>query len=146
MTFLIIIGASAGMAAGALQLFLSYVAPAFGAGNFIAEAPEPIVLGKKLSRRETQLVAVLLHLVTTAIFGALYALAVNYGWITDFSLIGIAAWSVILSLLAGLIFMPLEGHGLFGRRHDAWFFADSLISHLFWGLAYFGILQLWIVQ
>lgn len=145
MWFLITVGACAGLAAGALQLFLSYVAPAVAAGNFIAQAPEPVVLGKQLSRRESHLVSALVHLVASTVFGTLYGLAVVFDWVSDFSLVAILAWSLMITLFAGLVLLPLEGHGLFGRRHDAWFFADSVLSHLFWGIAFYAIVQLWLV-
>ncbi len=142
---LVVIGTLAGFAAGALGLFLSYVAPMFGAGNFIAETPESIVLGRKLSRRESHVTGMLLHLIASGFFGFLYAWAVQTGFVSGFTIIGILVWSLLLTLFAGLVLMPLEVHGLFGRRHDAWFMADAMLAHLLWGFAYLALVRLWLV-
>lgn len=137
------IGAYAGVAAGAILLFLSHIAPRFAAQNFIQELGPSTIFGHTLSRREAHLMGILVHLILSLIYGALFAFGVERGW-ASFTILPILGWSVILLLFTGLIVMPLEGHGWFGLKHDAWFAVDALLTNLLWGVMYFVLIKLWL--
>lgn len=145
MDSLILVGAVAGMSAGAIMIFLSHVAPRLGAGNFIRDIDQPQVFGRDISRREAHLLGILVHLCLSLMFGIGYALLVDVGWVKDFSLLPILFYSVAVALFTGLVVMPIEGHGLFGRKHDNWFMVDVVLTNVFWGLVYFALVGLWMV-
>ena len=136
-------GAYAGLAAGAILTFLSHVTPRIGAGNFIKEPDPATFFGRQLTRRESHLIGVLIHLFLSLLYGILFAFGVVQGWVT-FSLLPILAWSVVLLVFAGLIVMPLEGHGFFGTKHDPWFALDVFLTNILWGLIYLGLIRLWL--
>ena len=125
--------------------FLSHLAPRFGAGNFIRDTDEPHVFGKAISCREAHFIGILTHLVLSVIFGFGFAYGVQQGWISGYFYVPMLLWSLVISLFFGLIVMPLEGHGLFGVKHDAWFFVDSLLTNLLWGHLFLVLMRLWLV-
>lgn len=141
----VLAGIYAGIGAGAILAFLSYIAPRFGAGKYVRDFDTPKIFGKKLGKRETHLVGLLIHLLLSSFFGAVYALLVEYRILSDFSLLPILFWGVFISLVAGLVVMPLEGHGLFGRKHDSWFMADALITNTLWALLFFVLIRIWLI-
>ncbi len=145
MSSLLLVGAVAGMSAGAIMTFFSHVAPRLGAGNFIRDIDQPALFGRTISRRESHLLGILVHLCLSLIFGLIFAVFVDFGWLKGFEIVPILIYSVAIGLFIGLVIMPLEGHGLFGRKHDAWFMADVILTNLFWGLIYFGLVGLWTV-
>jgi len=137
------IGAYAGLAAGAILLLFSHIAPRFAAKNFIRELDPSTMFGRVLSRREAHLIGILIHLILSTLSGILFAVGVQWGW-APFKILPILAWSIILLLFSGLIVMPLEGHGWFGLKHDAWFAVDALITNILWGVMYLVLIKLWL--
>ncbi len=125
------------------MLFLSHLAPYFGAGNFVFDLDEPRVFGRKVSRREAHLLGVLVHLVLTGVFGGLYAYLVQNGVFADFSLLPLLGWSLFVTVFMGGIVMPLGGHGVFGVKEDAWFPVDLLLTNAGWAIVFWWILRLW---
>lgn len=139
----LLVGLEAGLAAGTILAFFSYVAPRFGAGNFVRELEPPAVRGRVLDRRETHVTGLLIHLAFSGVLGVVFAGGVRIGWIPGFTVWSVLVYSVVVAMLIGLLVMPLEGHGLFGRKHDAWFMADALITTVLWGALYLALLHLW---
>jgi hypothetical protein len=137
------LGLAAGAIAGAITLFLAHLAPMFGAGNFVRDLDEPHVFKRAISRREAHLLGVLLHLLMTAAFGGLYAYLVAAGVFLDFSLLPILGWGLVFTLFMGGVVMPIEGHGIFGVREDAWFPVDLLLTHVGWAVVFWWIIRLW---
>lgn len=142
----LLMGALAGMAAGTILAFLSHLAPRFGAGNFIPDTDQPRLFGKKVSRREAHLVGLLVHIILSGFFGFAFALSVELGWFADYAYLPMLIWVVILTLFTGLVIMPLEGHGFFGRKHDAWFVVDAFITNVLWGHLFLVLLRLWMLR
>lgn len=131
------------MAAGAILAFFSHLAPRFGAGNFIRERDVPKLFGKAVTRREAYLFGILAHLFLSACFGFAFAFLVEFRWLTGFRYTSMWIFVVGLTLVIGLVVMPLEGHGLFGRRHDAWFMVDAFVTNALWGHLFLGLAGLW---
>lgn len=144
MSSTILFGAYAGLGSGAIIMFLSHIAPMFGAGNFIRDIDQPTAFGRELSRREAHLVGILVHLITSLFYGALFAFGVERGWASGFHFLPILGWCVIILLFNGFILMPIEGHGLFGVKADAWFPVDLLLTNVLWGLFYLMLIRLWL--
>ncbi len=142
----LLLGSIVGMAAGTILAFLSHLAPRFGAGNFVTEKDIPKLFGKTISRRESYLVGLFMHLSLSALFGLLFAVCVELGWLSGFQYIPMLMFVIGLTFLIGLVIMPLEGHGLFGRKHDPWFMVDALLTNLIWGHLFLVLVSLWIVR
>ena len=142
---LLLVGAVAGISAGAIMTFLSHIAPRFGAGNFIRDIDRPQVFGRDVTRRESHLLGILVHLCLSLVFGLIYALLVERELVAGFELLPILFYSLVLALFTGFVVMPIEGHGLFGRKHDNWFMADVILTNIFWGLVFYALAGLWMV-
>jgi len=142
----LLVGAIAGMAAGTILAFLSHIAPRFGAGNFIQDTDHPTLFGKPVSRREAHLVGLLVHILLSGFFGFAFALFVELGWLSDYAYLPMLIWVAVLTLFTGFVVMPLEGHGFFGRKHDAWFAVDALVTNLLWGHLFLVLIRLWMLR
>lgn len=139
----LLVGALAGGCAGAIMTFLSHVAPRFGAGNFIRDLDNPHAFGKGISRREAHFIGLLIHLVLSVLYGAFFAFLVESGYAPGYHVIPMLVWATALGLFVGLVVMPLEGHGFFGHKHDAWFMVDALLTNFFWGALVLLLVRLW---
>jgi len=140
---MIAIAFSAGCIAGAILLFLSHVAPMFGAGNFLRDMDEPRLFGKFITRREAHVVGAFAHLLISGLAGAAYGALIRMNVIPDFGFLPILGWSVVLSIAMGGIILPLEGHGLFGVKEDVWFPVDLFLTNILWGILFWGMMRLW---
>jgi len=140
------VGSLAGGSAGAIMAFLSFIAPRFGAGNFIQDNnEEKFAFGRPISRREASLIGLLIHLLLSTLFGFGFALGVELGWIPGYLYLPMLGWCVVVSLFLGIVILPLEGYGFFGAKHDAWFFVDSLLTNFLWGHLFLVLMRLWLV-
>lgn len=137
-------GAYAGGTAGVILTLIEHVAPRFGAGNFIRDLDEPQVLGRKITHREAHFIGILVHLLMSITSGVLFAYGVEWGWISGFHVLPMLGFATLVLLVSGGVLMPLEGHGFFGIKHDAWFIVDALITNLLWGGLYLVLVPLWI--
>lgn len=143
MSDLLFAGAYAGGAAGAILTLLAHIAPRFGAGNFIRDLDDPQIFGRAISHREAHFIGILVHLIACILSGSLFALGVERAWFSGFQVLPMLGWSVFILLLSSCIIMPLEGHGFFGRKHDAWFVIDAFVTNLLWGGLYLVLIRLW---
>jgi len=132
--------AIAGTFAGAILLFFSHVAPIIGAGNFIRDLDQPRLFRANLSKREAHLVGALVHLLVSAGSGAVFGTLVFVGVVSDVGLLSILGWGLIVALIIGGIVLPLEGHGLFGTKEDAWFPVDLLLTQVIWGILFWWVM------
>ncbi len=140
----IFFGGIAGIGAGAIMLFLSHIAPRFGAGNFVRDLDVLRLFGRTYSRREAHVIGVFVHLFLAFFFGVLYAFGVEQGIANGYGAWPLVMYAVLLTVFVGGIIMPLEGHGLFGLREDDWFPIDLLLTNLGWVLLYWVIVSLWL--
>ncbi|MCC7356927.1 hypothetical protein IT408_00240 [Candidatus Uhrbacteria bacterium] len=140
-----LIATSAGIIAGVIILFLAHIAPHFGAGNFVRDLDQPRILGKEVTRRESHLIGIFVHLLISGVFGCWYAILVQSGIFLSFDFLPILIWSTVLFVFMGGVIIPLEGHGLFGIKEDVWFPFDLLMSNIFWGILFWFTMRLWIV-
>lgn len=142
---IVVASALAGGGVGALLLFLAHIAPLLGAGNYIPDADATPIFATQLTTRERHLIGIALHMFVSVGFGAFFGLAVTRGWFNGFTVTSIATWSLAQWMFTCLVLMPLEGHGIFGRRHDSWFFFDSLVMSVLWGVLFWVVSRLWII-
>lgn len=144
MSNLLFAGAYAGGIAGVILALAAHIAPLFGAGNFIRDIDEIRIFGKQITRREAHLLGIFVHLMLCVLAGLGFAYGVEQQLLAGFQIIPMLAWSVMVLLVTGLVVMPLEGHGFFGTKHDAWFIVDAFCTNLLWGGLYLLLVRLWI--
>ncbi|MFA5935848.1 MAG: hypothetical protein WC787_03275 [Patescibacteria group bacterium] len=135
---------AAGASAGGILLLLSHVAPLFGAGNFVRDLDQPKLLGRDVTRREAHIAGMLIHLLVSIVGGGGYAFLISTGVISNFHFLPILAWSGIIALVMGGIVLPLEGHGVFGFKEDAWFPIDLLLTNVLWAILFWWLMRVWI--
>jgi hypothetical protein len=140
----VIAALGAGAAAGGVLLFLSHIAPRFGAGNFVRDIDKPVLLGRSVTRREAHFVGMLVFLVMSSVFGAGFAVLADQGLVSGFDMLPIFAWGMALATLNGLVILPLEGHGIFGVKEDSWFPVDLVITHILWAVLFWWLMRLWL--
>lgn len=135
---------AAGASAGGILLFLSHIAPRFGAGNFIRDIDRPLLFGKTITRREAHFVGMFAHLVISSVFGGAFAWLVDAGVVRGFEAVPLLVWSLVVTLLVGGVLMPLEGHGLFGLKEDPWFPVDLVVTNILWAVLFGWLMHLWL--
>ncbi len=140
---MIIAGLVTGAIIGAIIIFISHVAPYFGAGDFVRDLDQPHLFGKKISGREGHLLGILIFSLVSCFFGGLYAYLVGQNVFTDFNFVSVLGWGFLMALFFGGVIMPLEGHGVFGVKEDAWYPVDLILANLIWGLLYWWLIKLW---
>lgn len=82
-----------------------------------------------------------LHLITSAVFGAIYILMTGLMGLQAVSPLLIAIYFFILWLSMLFIALPVAGQGIAGRKiaQSTWF--EQLILHLAFGLGYLKVLE-----
>jgi len=126
------------------MLLLSHIAPFLGAGNFIHDIDQPTLFGRRVTRREAHIVGMFIHLLVSTVWGGGYALLVAIGIVDGFGFVPIILWSIVLMIVMGGVVLPLEGHGIFGWKEDAWFPLDIAITNLIWAVMFWWIMHVWI--
>ncbi len=139
---MILQAAAAGTMSGAILLFFSHVAPAWSAKNFIRDIDEPRIFGKKKSRREAHLLGAAVHIVVATIAGAGYAFLITQSVVREFSFLSVLSWAIVVGIFLGGVIMPIEGHGIFGVKEDAWFPVDLFLTQLLWAILFWWIMGL----
>ena len=134
-----------GMLAGSILVFLAHVAPDVAAGNFVKEFETPRLFGRTLTRREGHYAGILVHLFQSACSGAAFGWVVESGVARGHLSWAFACLPVVLTCVMGLLVLPLEGHGYFGVREDAWFPLDLALTNIVWSFLFWG-LSAWFVR
>ncbi len=140
---MIIFGAIAGIVAGGAMILLSHVAPRYGAGAYAKDVDVIRCFGRACSRRESHVIGITVHMILYAFFGLLYAVGAEQGIVTGFGAVPLFIYAILVTLTIGGIFLPLEGHGLFGMREDRWFMIDLVLANLGWAVLYGAFMGIW---
>lgn len=134
-----------GAALGGLIAFL-YSIPAI-IFEFIERGNAPLappvitvktIFGYTLKKQEAFWAGLLLYIVIGMLFGGVYILFVEQGWLfvthrpytfISFSVYGFLSW-----IVAGVILYPLLQMGFFGRREGKHIWIETLVSHMLLGI------------
>ncbi len=141
---MVLAGLIAGIFAGAILLLLAHIAPYIGAGNYVSDIGRVSVLGQQITEREGQIMGILVHLMTSAGFGAIYAELVQHQYSPDFTFLGIMSWCLFITIVVAVIILPISGKGFFGVKEDPWFSIDLFITNVGWGVLYWFLVPLWL--
>jgi|GEM_PF-2615484 len=87
------------------------------------------VWGYKLNPREVFWLGFLIHLLMAALFGALYFLLTQFGYVRPYRLGGLLTYATGFYLLVGLVIFPVFRLGLFGRKEGPWVWFELLVVH-----------------
>ncbi len=88
--------------------------------------------GYKLNEREVFVVGLLIHLITSAAYGAIYVLFVKQDWLiithSPYSILSMIIVAALFWLFLNLVIFPLVGFGFMGWKEEktAWF--ETLVA------------------
>lgn len=101
--------------------------------------------GHRISRRAMFWLALLLHLVIGALFGAIYHVFVNFGWLfithAPYTYLSLLTYAIGSWLFVGFVIFPVIGFGWFGRKEDPEAPLELLISMLLIGSAMWALVK-----
>lgn len=103
------------------------------------------IFGLKIKKQEAFWVGLLLHLVIGMLFGCVYVLFVEHGWLfvthQPYTFYSFAVYGFLSWIFVGFILYPLLQMGLFGCREGKGIWLETLVSHMFIGVTMAGIVH-----
>lgn len=93
----------------------------------------------RMSKKESMLFGMVVHLIFSLFFGVLFGAAVMTG-ILSVNAVSMLIYFFVMSLFLGGVVLPLEGHGLFGWKEDHWIPVDLLAMNALWILIFWALL------
>jgi hypothetical protein len=101
------------------------------------------IFGHPLKKQEIFWVGLLLHLVIGMLFGAVYVLFVEEGWLfvthRPYTFLSFIVYGFLSWIFAGLVLYPLLQMGFFGRREGSFIWLETLVSHMLLGATMAGL-------
>lgn len=98
-----------------------------------------------LTHRELFFVALAGHLLLATLFGLIYVVFVEQGWLfvtnDPYSILSLLIYALGVWLVNGFIIFPLIGFGLFGKKEKGPVWAEILATHLVLGVALWLLVQ-----
>lgn len=140
---MVLFGAIAGIVAGAVMILLSHLASRYVAAAYAKDTDIIVCFGRRCTRRESHVIGITVHVILYMFFGLLYAVLVTQGVMDGFRALPLFIYALLVTLVMGGIFLPLEGHGLFGMREDKWFIIDLALANLGWMILYGAFMGIW---
>jgi len=96
------------------------------------------IFGKTLKKREVFLTGLLLHVCIGFLFGFVYILFVEKGWLfvthRPFSFSSFFVYGCLSWVFTGLVLYPLMRMGWFGKKEGSHVWMETLVTHLLLGL------------
>lgn len=135
---LVLLSGCAGIVASVLILILSHLASWFGV-EMSFDPDRARFFGMRLSKRESHVAGMIIHVLLYAAFGMIFGAFVMNG-VFAFRLWPLMIYAFAVTIFLGGVIAPLEGHGPFGWKEDHWFGADLLIMNVVW-VSLFGLLM-----
>lgn len=103
------------------------------------------IFGYKLKRSEVFLVGLLLHVIVGFVFGVVYVLFVERGWLfitnSPYTTLSLIVYALLSFVVVGVVLYPLLGMGLFARKEGKRVWMELLASHLILGLSLWLLVQ-----
>lgn len=103
------------------------------------------IFGRKLTRWEIFLTAVLLHIILGTAFGAIYVLFVEHGWLVvthaPYTFLSLVVYAVGAWIVTGALLFPVLGMGWFGRREGKRIWVEILASMFINGIGFWLLVQ-----
>jgi len=86
------------------------------------------------------ILGILIHLITSLVFGLVYAILARILEFESRSLMFIAIYVFLLWLAMLFVALPIAGQGLFGKKVDNKVWLEQLFLHAFFGVAFWWAL------
>jgi hypothetical protein len=115
-----------------------------------SEAPLVIdvksIFGVKIRHpHEVFLIGLLLHIVIGFLFGLIYIVFVERGWLfvthAPFTFLSLFVYAVLSWIVAGVVIYPALGLGLFGLKEGKHVWLETITSHLILGASLWLLVQ-----
>ena len=90
----------------------------------------------------------IIHLITSGVFGALYILAgmlLGLSAMTVGSLMAISVYIAVLWLSMLFVALPVAGEGFLGRKSGSFTWLEQLILHVVFAFLYYGCLKVFLL-
>lgn len=140
-------GFFAGVASGIVMAFFSDVAYRLGlfrSSLIVVDGSYALrMMGRPGGERSTAslyALGILIHLVTSGVFGAVYPLLTGLFHASPRSGLLFAAYVLLLWLAMLLSALPIAGLGIFGRKAGKFTWLEQLLLHTVFGLVYWQFL------
>jgi hypothetical protein len=137
----IVLAGLSGFAAGSVMILISHLVLRTG-GAEVRDLDRLRLFGKTLTRRESHVAGIVIHAILYGAAGIGFGALAHFGILSANEAGSYGAYLLILTLVFGGVILPLEGHGLFGSREDAWFAVDLLISNAIWTILFWTVYPL----
>jgi hypothetical protein len=104
------------------------------------------IFGIKIANKhEVFLIGLLLHIVIGFLFGFIYVIFVEQGWLfvthAPYTLLSLIVYAVLSWVVANSVVYPLLGFGWFGLKEGKHVWLETIVSHLILGLALWLLVQ-----
>ena len=104
------------------------------------------IFGVKIRHKhEVFFIGLLLYLVIGFLFGLVYVLFVEQGWLfvtnAPYTLLSLIVYALLSWIVAGVVIYPLLQMGLFGLKEGKHVWIETLASHLILGLGLWILVQ-----
>ncbi len=100
---------------------------------------------RSLTHRELFFVALAIHLIFATLFGLIYVVFVEQGWLfvthSPYTILSLLVYAVLSWVVVMLVIFPSIGFGFFGRREEGPVWAEILSTHLVLGVAMWLLVQ-----
>lgn len=129
-----------------VMALLIHLAPLISvSGKKLPDIDSHYFLNRRFSHRETHLLGILIQLVLSSIFGALYVFLVDRGVIFhDFHYISILFFGVLVWFGKGLLVTPLLGIGFFGIKEGKMVWLEMFLIHQVYALMFWLAIHLYV--
>lgn len=104
------------------------------------------IFGVKIRHKhEVFFIGLLLHLIFGFLFGLIYVLFVEQGWLfitnSPYSFYSLLIFAVLSWVVASVLVYPLLGLGMFGRKEGKHVWVETIVSHLLLGFCLWLLVQ-----
>ena len=104
------------------------------------------IFGLKIRHKhEVFLIGLLLHLVIGFLFGLIYVIFVERGWLfvthAPYTFLSLLVYAVLSWIVANLVVYPLLGLGAFGLKEGRHVWMETIVSHLILGASLWLLVQ-----
>lgn len=104
------------------------------------------IFGVKIKHKhEVFLIGLLIHIVFGFLFGLVYVLFVQNGWLfitgSPYAIHSLLVFAILSWAVAGMLIYPILGMGLFGVKEGEHVWIETIFSHLILGLGLWLLVQ-----
>ena len=104
------------------------------------------IFGLKIRHKhEVFLIGLLVHLVIGFLFGLIYVVFVEQGWLfvthAPYTFLSLFVYAVLSWIVANILIYPALGFGWFGLKEGSHVWMETLVSHLILGVSLWILIQ-----